>query len=65
MINDSTARLIAAAPDMLKALKEFSDIMGKAGDWPDTNSEQIALHNAVENARAAINMATGIAEHST
>jgi hypothetical protein len=63
MINDDTARLIAVAPHMLDALKEFSGVMARASDWPDTTSDMIALRNAVEYARSVI--ASVVAEHSS
>lgn len=61
----ANARLIAAAPEMLEALEQFSGVMDRASDWPDTTSDMLALRNAVEYARSVISLATGIAEPSS
>ena len=45
--------------ELVDALEVFNYAMRDANDWPDTTSDQIALVNAVNKARAAIAKATG------
>ena len=54
----SNARLIAAAPDLLAALMDFSEAMRQANDTPHLIDNTHALQLAVNSARAAITNAT-------
>src|SRR6185312_11463399 len=57
---EANARLIAAAPDMLVALKAIVDLQGKAaGGFPLSEDENRAWALANHNARAAIAAAEG------
>lgn len=52
-------RLHGVNAELVEALEVFNYAMRDASDWPDTTSDQIALVNAVNKARAAITKATG------
>lgn len=52
-------RLSFASKGMYEALVEFSEAMSSANDWPDTNSERIALVNVVVKARELISRVEG------
>ena len=53
------AALIAAAPDLLKALQKFIDVMESCSYYPDTASDRHALCQSAVKAKAAIAKATG------
>lgn len=57
-VTDANAALIAAAPDLLKALQKFIDVMESCSYYPDTASERHALCQAAVKAKAAIFKAT-------
>ena len=56
---EANARLIAAAPDLLEALKRMASIIDKMGDMPDgfihpSPWQTLKCEEALEQARAAI-----------
>ena len=61
---DADGRLIAAAPDLLEALKRFVKVMDESYDY-QVSSEVLRLREAANEARAAITKATGVAHERT
>ena len=57
--NEANACLIAAAPELLKALQRFVKVMDESYDYPDTSGELQRLCEAANEARAAIAKANG------
>jgi len=58
VVDADDARLIAAAPDLLKALIELVDDLGTPGEFLDPNEDGIQA-DLMKAARAAISKATG------
>lgn len=61
-LDRSDARLIAAAPDLLEALKKLVAEANRLGPQLPYNTPTRAIAHAIEDARAAITLATGSAQ---
>jgi hypothetical protein len=58
-VTEQDWKLAAAAPDLLKSLQKFINVMESCSYYPDTASERHALCQAAVKAKAAIFKATG------
>lgn len=60
--HEANARLIAAAPELLEALRDLLRAVGRAGYDDADSGELFELDSAAEEARAVIAKATGVAQ---